>query len=145
MTLIVNGTEHLVPSGAPLISVLRGQLGLTGVKPGCGEGACGSCTVLVDGRPVRACQQKVDEIAGASVTTIEGLAPKGLLNPVQAAFVEVGAAQCGYCTPGMVLSVVALLRNPHPDDSAVSEALSGNLCRCGVYTPSARRCRGLWS
>ncbi|MGO9961990.1 MAG: molybdopterin cofactor-binding domain-containing protein [Acidimicrobiales bacterium] len=135
VTLVVNGTDHLVPPGVPLLSVLRGQLGLTGAKPGCGEGACGSCTVLVDGRAVRACQQKVDEIAGASVTTIEGLADKGRLHPVQEAFVELGAVQCGYCTPGMVLSAVALLaRDPLPDDSAVDEALSGNLCRCGVYT-----------
>ncbi len=134
MTLIVNGTDLLVEPGALLLSVLRGQLGLTGSKPGCGEGACGSCTVLVDGRPVRACQQNVDEMAGASVTTVEGLACQGRLHPVQEAFVELGAAQCGYCTPGMVLSVVALLaRDPHPDDSAVSEALAGNLCRCGVY------------
>ena len=135
VSLIVNGTDHLVPPGASLLSVLRGDLGLTGAKPGCGEGACGSCTVLVDGQPVRACQQKVDEIAGASITTIEGLASKGRLHPVQEVFVELGAAQCGYCTPGMVLSVVALLaRDPDPDDGAVSEALSGNLCRCGVYT-----------
>jgi len=134
VTLIVNGTDLLVEPGALLLSVLRGQLDLTGAKPGCGEGACGSCTVLVDGRPVRACQQKVDEIAGASVTTVEGLARQGRLHPVQEAFVELGAAQCGYCTPGLVLSVVALLaRDPHPDDSAVSEALGGNLCRCGVY------------
>ncbi len=135
VTLVVNGIERPVHKGAPLLSVLRGELGLTGAKPGCGEGACGSCTVLVDGLPVRACQQKVDDIAGASVTTIEGLATEGRLHPVQQAFVEVGAAQCGYCTPGMVLSVVALLaREPHPDDGAVDEALSGNLCRCGVYT-----------
>src|SRR5271157_3675758 len=135
VTLTVNGTEHSVPSAISLLSALRGELGLTGAKPGCGEGACGSCTVLVDGRPVRACQEKVDDMAGASVTTVEGLASNGQLHPVQAAFVEVGAAQCGYCTPGMVLSVAALLaRDPDPDDNAVSEALAGNLCRCGVYT-----------
>jgi isoquinoline 1-oxidoreductase len=117
-----------------LLSALRGELGLTGAKPGCGEGACGSCTVLVDSRPVRACQQQVDDIAGASVITIEGLVTGGRLHPVQQAFVEVGATQCGYCTPGMVLSAVALLaRDPDPDDDAVSEALSGNLCRCGAY------------
>ena len=135
VTLIVNGTPRSVPATTSLLSVLRGKLGLTGAKPGCGEGACGSCTVLVDNWPVRACQQPVDELAGASVTTIEGLVTGGRLHPVQRAFVEVGAAQCGYCTPGMVLAVVALLtRDPDPDDDAVNEALSGNLCRCGAYT-----------
>jgi isoquinoline 1-oxidoreductase len=135
VTLIVNGTPRSVPATTSLLSVLRGKLGLTGAKPGCGEGACGSCTVLVDNWPVLACQQPVDEIAGASVTTIEGLVTGGRLHPVQRAFVEVGAAQCGYCTPGMVLAVVALLtRDPDPDDDAVNEALSGNLCRCGAYT-----------
>jgi isoquinoline 1-oxidoreductase len=135
VTLIVNGTPRSVPATTSLLSVLRGKLGLTGAKPGCGEGACGSCTVLVDNWPVRACQQPVDEIAGASVTTIEGLVTGGRLHPVQRAFVEVGAAQCGYCTPGMILAVVALLaRDPDPDDGAVNEALSGNLCRCGAYT-----------
>ena len=117
------------------MSALRGELGLTGAKPGCGEGACGSCTVLVGDRAVRACQQPVEEIAGASVTTVEGLVRAGRLHPVQQAFVDVGAAQCGYCTPGMVLSVVALLaHDPDPDDDTVNEALSGNLCRCGAYT-----------
>ena len=135
VTLTVNGAEHSLTPGMSLLSALRSELGLTGAKPGCGEGACGSCTVLVNDRPVRSCQQPVEEIAGASVTTIEGLATGGQLHPVQQAFVEVGAAQCGYCTPGMVLSVVALLaHDPDPDDAAVSEALSGNLCRCGVYT-----------
>jgi isoquinoline 1-oxidoreductase len=135
VTLIVNGTPRSVPATTSLLSVLRGKLGLTGAKPGCGEGACGSCTVLVDNWPVLACQQPVDEIAGASVTTIEGLVTGGRLHPVQRAFVEVGAAQCGYCTPGMILAVVALLaRDPDPDDGAVNEALSGNLCRCGAYT-----------
>ena len=110
-------------------------MGLTGAKPGCGEGACGSCTVLVGDLPVRACQQRVGDLAGASVTTIEGLVTDGRLHPVQQAFVELGAAQCGYCTPGMVLSVVALLaRDRDPDDEAVNKALSGNICRCGSYT-----------
>ena len=135
VTLTINGAEHSLTPGMSLLSALRGELGLTGAKPGCGEGACGSCTVLVNDRPVRSCQQPVEELAGASVTTIEGLATGGQLHPVQRAFVEVGAAQCGYCTPGMVLSAVALLaHDPDPDDAAVSEALSGNLCRCGVYT-----------
>jgi isoquinoline 1-oxidoreductase len=134
VTLTVNGTAHSVPASTSLLSALRGELGLTGAKPGCGEGTCGSCTVLVDGCPVRACQQPVDDIAGKAITTIEGLSSGGWLHPVQQAFVEVGAAQCGYCTPGTVLAVVALLaRCPDPDDDAVREALSGNLCRCGAY------------
>ena len=139
VTLVVNGTERSLPAGMSLLSLLRGELGLTGAKPGCGEGECGSCTVLVDGRPVRACQQPVEEIAGAAVTTVEGLVSGDRLHPVQQAFVEVGAAQCGYCTPGMVLSVVALLeRDQDPGDDAVSEALSNNLCRCGSY-PRVRK------
>jgi aerobic-type carbon monoxide dehydrogenase small subunit (CoxS/CutS family) len=122
-----------------LISALRAELGLTGAKPGCGEGACGSCTVLVDGEPVKACQQKVAEAAGRSVTTIEALAGAGRLHRVQQAFAEVGAAQCGYCTPGMIMSVVSLLeRVAHPDDGAIDEALEGNICRCGSY-PQVRR------
>jgi isoquinoline 1-oxidoreductase len=134
VTLVVNGTEHSVPATMSLLSALRGELGLTGAKPGCGEGACGSCTVLVDDLPVRACQQRVEDIAGASVTTIEGLMTDGRLHPVQQAFVELGAAQCGYCAPGMVLSVVALLAHDrNPDDEAVNRALSGNICRCGSY------------
>ena len=123
--------DPLQPIGAPPLVTLT----VNGTKPGCGEGACGSCTILVDNRPVRACQHSVEDMVGASVTTIEGLATGGRLHPVQQAFVEVGAVQCGYCTPGMVLSVVALLRrDPDPDDEAVNEALSGNICRCGAYT-----------
>jgi isoquinoline 1-oxidoreductase len=138
-TLIVNGTAQSVRSSATLLLVLRGELGLTGAKPGCGEGACGSCTVLVDGEPVKACQQQVGEVAGRSVTTIEGLASGGSLHRVQQAFAEIGAAQCGYCTPAMILSVVAFLeRAPNPDDAAIDAALAGNVCRCGSY-PQIRR------
>jgi len=134
VTLVVNGVSRSVPAAMRLLPALRGELGLTGAKPGCGEGVCGSCTVLVDGRPVRACQVVVGDMPGASVTTIEGLASGGRLHPVQQAFVEVGAVQCGYCTPGVILSAVALLDRDHdPDDEAVSKALDGNICRCGAY------------
>ena len=135
----VNGDDRSVDASATLLTVLRSQLGLTGAKPGCGEGACGSCTVLVDGQPVKACQRKAGELAGANVTTVEGLAGAGRLHRVQQAFAEVGAAQCGYCTPGMIMSVVALLeRAPDPSPGDVDEALAGNLCRCGSY-PQIRR------
>ncbi len=134
VSLEVNGTSRSLPAKMRLVVALRGELGLTGVKPACGEGVCGSCTVLADDRPVRACQELVEDMAGASITTVEALAAGGRLHPVQQAFVELGAAQCGYCTPGMVLSVVGLLaRDPDPDDEAVSQALDGNLCRCGAY------------
>ncbi|MGA8682399.1 MAG: molybdopterin cofactor-binding domain-containing protein [Acidimicrobiales bacterium] len=134
-TIIVNGDARSVPSTTSLLSALRAHFGLTGAKPGCGEGACGSCTVLLDGKPVRACRQSVAGLDGTHVTTIEGLASGDTLHPVQQAFVDVGAMQCGYCTPGMVLSVTALLdREPDPSDEAVTEALTGNLCRCGCYS-----------
>jgi len=139
VTFFVNGTARAVRSTTTLLSALRGELGLTGAKPGCGEGACGSCTVLVDGQPAKACQQQVADIVGRNVTTIEGLAIAGALHHVQQAFAEIGAAQCGYCTPAMVLAVVALLqRDPDPDAAAVDDALAGNICRCGCY-PQIRR------
>ncbi|MGD0085046.1 MAG: molybdopterin cofactor-binding domain-containing protein [Acidimicrobiales bacterium] len=139
VTLLINGTAHSLPSTASLLSVLRGQLGLTGAKPGCGEGQCGSCTVLIDGEPVRACQQPIAALEGRTVTSIEGLASDGRLHPVQQAFVDAGALQCGYCTPAVVLAVAALLaKDPHPDDGTISEALSGIVCRCGAY-PRIRR------
>lgn len=137
--LVVNGTTRSVRSTASLLSALRDELGLTGAKPGCGEGACGSCTVLIDGQPVRACRQPVSTLLGRSVTTVEGLAAGGRLHPVQQAFVETDASQCGYCTPGLVLSIVALLASDRdPDDSTVDAAVSGNVCRCGAY-PRIRR------
>ena len=139
VTLTVNGSARSVQSPASLLSALRGELGLTGAKPGCGEGACGSCTVLVDGEPEHACRRQVADLAGRNIMTIEAVANAGKLHHVQQAFVEVGAAQCGYCTPGMVLSVVALLaRESNPDDVAIDDALEGNLCRCGTY-PRIRR------
>jgi len=132
--MIVNGATQSLRSSSSLLSALRDELGLTGAKPGCGEGACGSCTVLLDGEPIRACRQPVAGLDGRHVTTVEGLAGGRDLHPVQKAFVELGALQCGYCTPGMILSVAALLgTQAAPSDEAIAEALAGNLCRCGCY------------
>ena len=116
------------------LDVLREDLGLTGTKCGCGEGQCGACTVLIDGRPARSCLLEVAAVQGKKVTTIEGLAAGSSLHPVQEAFIEETAMQCGYCTSGMILSTVALLqRNPEPSDPEIVAALSGNLCRCSGY------------
>ena len=134
--LIVNGSEFAVdvPSGRTLLDVLRDDLRLTGTKYGCGEGQCGACTVLVDQVAARACTLDVETLDGAAVTTVEGLASQGCLHAVQAAFVEARSLQCGYCTPGMVMSVVALLaRDATPDDAAIRQGLAGNICRCGGY------------
>ncbi len=132
-TVVVNGEQRTGPPGISLLGFLRGPLGLTGAKPGCGEGECGACTVLVDGDPVLSCQTRLDEVEGRSVSTIEGLDASGL-HPVQQAFIEEGASQCGYCTPGMVLRATALLANdPAPDDRAIAEAMSPSVCRCGAY------------
>ncbi len=137
--LSVNGDACTVRAGSTLLAALRAELGLTGAKPGCGEGECGACSVLVDGEPVRSCREPVAVVAGRHVTTVEGLAEGGVLHPVQQAFAEVGAAQCGYCTPGMILSVAALLRREaRPNDEAVDAALAGNVCRCGAYTQIRR-------
>ncbi|MCD4650882.1 MAG: (2Fe-2S)-binding protein [Candidatus Cloacimonetes bacterium] len=118
-----------------LLTFLRDNLHLTGAKNGCGIGACGACTVLVDFRPVRSCVVKVESIVGKQVTTIEGLENSdGSLSPVQQAFVDCGAIQCGFCTPGMVLTAHALLlRNPEPTESDITKALRGNICRCTGY------------
>jgi aerobic-type carbon monoxide dehydrogenase small subunit (CoxS/CutS family) len=136
LTLRVNGEARMVPRrpDRPLLGVLRDELGLTGTKYGCGEGECGSCTVLVDGEPARACQLPLGEAAGKDVTTIEGLAVGGRLTPLQRAFLEEGAFQCGYCTPGMIVRATALLRSrPTPSRDEIVEALDGNLCRCCGY------------
>jgi len=118
----------------PLLWVLRSDLGLTGTKYGCGLGLCGSCTVLVDGMAERACQFPVGEVAGREVTTIEGLASGDALHPVQQAFMDNDALQCGYCTPGMILQTVALLQeNPAPSEAEIRNALEHNLCRCGAH------------
>jgi nicotinate dehydrogenase subunit B len=134
--LVVDGVERPLAAGPDrsLLLALREDLGLTGAKPGCGEGACGSCTVLLDGQPVRACQVHLSEIRGRAVRTIEGSARDGRPHPVQQAFLEVGAFQCGYCTAGMIMSTIALLEaDPAPDEATVREALDGNVCRCGTY------------
>jgi aerobic-type carbon monoxide dehydrogenase small subunit (CoxS/CutS family) len=132
----VNGVEReLEVSGSRnLLSVLRHELGLTGAKYGCGVGECGSCTVLLDGRAVRSCVVPVSTVAGRSVTTIEGLGSGDRLHPVQEAFLETQAFQCGYCTPGLIMSVVDLLqRKPDPTEPEIRDALAGNLCRCAPY------------
>ena len=127
-------TCEIAEPGQPLLGFLRTGLGLTGAKPGCGEGACGACSVLVDGAPVLACQVRVGELAGRSVTTIEGLGDPGPLHPVQRALAAERAAQCGYCTPGIALRAVALLAaDPDPDDGQIAAALNPCLCRCGCY------------
>jgi len=127
-------TELEVDDDRGLLWVLRGELGLTGAKYGCGEGACGACTVLVDGAAVSACVTPVAAVAGKSVVTIEGLADGERLHPLQQAFVEEGALQCGYCTPGMILAAHALLaRHPRPTRQQILDGLEGNLCRCGAH------------
>ncbi|HEY7351432.1 MAG TPA: (2Fe-2S)-binding protein [Terriglobales bacterium] len=136
LTLLVNGSEHHVDvqPEKPLLYVLRDDLGLTGAKYGCGEGQCGACTVLVEGSPVRSCRMQVSSAAGRKITTIEGLARGEKLHPVQQAFLEVEAFQCGYCTPGMILSAAALLENnPAPTNQQIIRHLDGNVCRCGTY------------
>ncbi len=118
-----------------LLWALRTDLALTGTKYGCGEGVCGSCTVIVDGRIVRACQASLGFVQGKTVTTIEGLARGGRLHPVQEAFVEHGGYQCGYCTPGMIMSAYGLLlENPTPSRDEILEGMEPNLCRCGAHT-----------
>jgi aerobic-type carbon monoxide dehydrogenase small subunit (CoxS/CutS family) len=117
-----------------LLSVLRNHLNLTGTKYGCGEGQCGACTVLMDGAPTRSCQIPAAAAADTKITTIEGLEENGRLTPVQEAFLEVGAYQCGYCTSGMIMSATALLRDNHaPGDEQIVTAMNGNVCRCGTY------------
>jgi aerobic-type carbon monoxide dehydrogenase small subunit (CoxS/CutS family) len=120
--------------GRMLLWVLRTEHGLTGAKHSCGEGFCGSCTVLVDGEAVLSCQFPIDGMEGKDVLTIEGLSGNGELHPLQEAFMEHNALQCGFCTPGMILKAYELLRkNPRPSDSEIAEALEGHLCRCGSY------------
>ena len=117
-----------------LLSVLREQLDLTGSKYGCGEGQCGACTVLVDGKAQRSCITRVGTVSQKQITTIEGLATGGQLHPVQEAFLEAGAMQCGYCTSGMIMSAVALLkRTPQPKENEIIAFMDGNVCRCGTY------------
>ncbi len=137
LTLDVNGErrELLLPVHKTLLEVLREDMLLTGTKHGCELGECGTCTVLIDGKPELSCLLLPIQIQGRAITTIEGLASGSQLHPLQQAFVELGAAQCGYCTPGILLSARSLLEeNPHPTRDEIREALAGNLCRCTGYT-----------
>ena len=136
VVLRVNGEEQelLVHPHRTLAEVLREELQLTGTKQSCNEGACGSCTVLLDGLPVRSCLLLAADVEGRDITTIEGLAEEGKLHPLQASFVEHYAIQCGFCTPGMILTAKALLdANPKPTDKEIRQAISGNICRCTGY------------
>jgi aerobic-type carbon monoxide dehydrogenase small subunit (CoxS/CutS family) len=133
----VNGTQHSVQAEAErsLLSVLRDDLDLTGSKYGCGEGRCGACTVLVDGKAVRSCVTALGECQGKQITTIEGLEKGGQLHPLQQAFLDAGAMQCAYCTSGMIMSGVALLaKNTHPTSADIVRSMEGNICRCGTYS-----------
>jgi len=136
LTLLVNGTERKVEAqaGEPLLWVLRDGLGLTGTKYGCGEGQCGACTVLLDGKPVRSCRTAAESATGKKILTIESLAENGKLTPLQQAFLDEEAFQCGYCTPGMIMSAHALLSaTPQPSDEEIIRQMNGNVCRCGTY------------
>lgn len=134
---ILNGKEVVsrAPDNTTLLAVLREEIGLTGAKAGCETGECGACTVILDGNAVNSCLVLIGEVEGKSVLTIEGLSHDGQLDPIQAAFIQMGAVQCGYCTPGMILAVKALLdKNPNPTREEIKVGISGNLCRCTGYT-----------
>src|SRR5438874_205275 len=137
LSLHVNGRDRVINLGdpdTPLLYVLRDDLGLHGPKFGCGLGQCGSCTVLVDGQAVRSCVTRAVSVAGKTITTLEGLGSPDAPSKVQAAFIAEAAAQCGYCTNGMIMTATALLgRTPHPTEAEVRAALAGNLCRCGSH------------
>ena len=141
LALTVNGERRDVdvPPNTSLLSVLRDDLGLTGTRYGCGRGQCGACYVLADDRAVASCLLTADQAARMAITTVEGLADGAKLHPVQQAFVDGDALQCGYCTSGMVISAVALLaHDSEPDETSIRDALAGNLCRCGVYGRAIR-------
>jgi len=136
VTLSINGSEHHVdvPPDSKLLYVLRENLGMTGTKYGCGEGMCGACTVLLDGKPARSCQAPLSAVAGKKITTIEGLEQDGKLHPVQEAFLKVEAFQCAYCTSGMIMAAVGLLsKNPKPTNQEIINGMGGNVCRCGTH------------
>ena len=136
MQLQVNGQVHNFEArpDMPLLWVLRDVLRMTGTKFGCGMALCGACTVHVDGQPVRACITQVSSVVGKNISTIESMESDGLGKRLQAAWLEVGVPQCGYCQPGQIMSAAALLRqNPNPQDADIDEAMSGNICRCGTY------------
>ena len=135
LTLKINGTSHELDAAPdlPLLWALRDLLNLTGTKYSCGIGQCGTCTVLLDGNPVRSCMLPATAMAGREITTIEGLSSDGS-HPVQMAWIEEDVPQCGYCQGGQILAAAALLeKNPNPDDAAIDRAMAGNLCRCGTY------------
>jgi aerobic-type carbon monoxide dehydrogenase small subunit (CoxS/CutS family) len=135
--LAINGKSYSVETDAQtsLLTVLREHLDLTGSKYGCGEGQCGACTVLIDGKSQRSCITRVGTVSGKQITTIEGIAAGEQLHPVQQAFLDEGAMQCAYCTSGMIMSAVALLKkNPSPNESEIIDFMDGNVCRCGTYS-----------
>jgi isoquinoline 1-oxidoreductase subunit alpha len=137
LRLAINGKSYSVDTDpqTSLLTVLRENLDLTGSKYGCGEGMCGACTVLVDGKAQRSCVTRVGSVSDKQITTIEGLATGEQLHPVQQAFLDAGAMQCAYCTSGMIMSAVALLKkNPAPDESQIIDFMDGNVCRCGTYS-----------
>jgi aerobic-type carbon monoxide dehydrogenase small subunit (CoxS/CutS family) len=136
MDLVVNGVPHSIDAepARTLLTVLRDELDLTGTKYGCGEGQCGACTVMIDGVAVRSCQTGISAALGKRISTIEGLEQHGRLHPLQEAFLETGAMQCGYCTSGMIIAGAALLaKNSNPSDAQIVDAMNGNMCRCGTY------------
>ena len=141
LPLTVNGRRHdvAVDRATPLLYVLRNDLGLIATKYGCGIGRCGACTVLVEGRPERSCLVPVGDVVGRTVTTLEGLGSAGALHPLQQAFLDEQAIQCGYCTAGIVMTAAALLNeNTQPDEAAITAALAENLCRCGAHVRIVR-------
>ncbi len=134
--ILINGSRRRidVDSDRTLLGVLRDDLELTGTKYGCGEGQCAACTVLIDGVATKACLTKIGAVGAKGVVTIEGLAPEGKLHPVQQAFLDADALQCGYCTPGMILGAVALLgRTANPSEAEIASGMNGHICRCGTY------------
>src|SRR3954468_5588730 len=134
--LDVNGVKRPVDADADrtLLSVLRDDLDLTGTKYGCGEGQCAACTVLIDGQPTKSCLTKVGAVGTKRIVTVEGLGAQGKLHPVQEAFLEAEALQCGWCTPGMILGAVGLLqKNAHPSEAEIASGMNGHICRCGTY------------
>ena len=144
LTITVNGKPHRVEAtpDTPLLYVLRNELGLNGPQFGCGSESCGACTVLLGSKVVKSCKLPISEATGGAITTLEGLSAEGELHPVQRAFVEEQAAQCGYCSNGMIMATAALLaKNPHPTDPQIREALDGNLCRCGAHLRILRAVR----
>jgi len=141
MKIKVNGREHEIVSGpsTTLLDVLRYELRLTGTKEGCSTGSCGSCTVLIDGKAINSCLVIAAEVEGKEILTIEGLSERGKLHPLQQALMDEGAVQCGFCTPGIILTAKAFLdSNPHPTEIQIRQAIAGNLCRCTGYDKIVR-------